>query len=460
MRFFVGSGMSALQNEGTRNSGKTNWDIAHENGYGALDGSSPENGAKFLEHYEEDLDFLRSMGMKHFRTSIMWARLMPDGRNVDASAVDAYLKSFQYCNDNLIDVNLTIFHWDTPKALQDAYGGWANDQIIDDYVRYAITVVELFHPYVSKFATFNETICFTWLAHGTPEAPALFPIGEPLKNDEEKLKTIRRVLLAHSKAYHAIKQKHPCASIGIVDNPATTIPLNPMEFGVAQLAYQDAWLNGAIIFPLLTGQISKCFGKTDSCNGRGLLNCDSNFLTDQDIELISSAKPDWLGLNSYSGLYVDKDSVTGCRYVPYSNTHPQYHFSWLKLCPSASYYAVKHVRETLGYTGEVLITESGCAEADLNDTGRIVYLESLLSSINRLNHEGYDVSGVYVWTLTDNWEWTHGGCQVRFGLCHVDYDTYKRTPRASSRFLKGFIEEHSQSREIPSAPLGYDRGAV
>lgn len=77
--FWWGSASSALQTEGTRE-GETTWDywFAREpnrfhNGVG------PQHTSTFYQHWKTDIQLLKQLNHNSFRTSISWARLIPDG---------------------------------------------------------------------------------------------------------------------------------------------------------------------------------------------------------------------------------------------------------------------------------------------------------------------------------------------------------------------------------------------
>jgi beta-glucosidase len=51
------------------------------------------------------------------------------------------------------------------------------------------------------------------------------------------------------------------------------------------------------------------------------------------------------------------------------------------------------------------------------------------------------VQGYFAWSLLDNLEWSLGFSK-RFGLVHVDFETQRRTPKASARFYSRVIATH------------------
>ena len=92
----------------------------------------------------------------------------------------------------------------------------------------------------------------------------------------------------------------------------------------------------------------------------------------------------------------------------------------------------------------IYITENGCSYPDeSSDTARIEYLDGHLRALGQAMDEGVDVRGYFVWSMLDNFEWIEGFSQ-RFGLVHVDFDTLKRTPKASYHWYKEMISRSSR----------------
>ena len=92
----------------------------------------------------------------------------------------------------------------------------------------------------------------------------------------------------------------------------------------------------------------------------------------------------------------------------------------------------------------MVVTESGIAtEVGARRAENVV---RALEQIERAREEGVDVRGYYHWSLFDNFEWAEGFVP-RFGLYHVDYTTYDRTPTDGARVLG----EIAASRRLTSA---------
>lgn len=77
---------------------------------------------------------IKSLGLKHFRLSLSWSRLLPDGttKNINQKGVDFYNALIDELLTAGIEPWVTLFHWDLPSALQDKTdkGAWLGDQIV------------------------------------------------------------------------------------------------------------------------------------------------------------------------------------------------------------------------------------------------------------------------------------------------------------------------------------------
>jgi beta-glucosidase len=94
---------------------------------------------------------------------------------------------------------------------------------------------------------------------------------------------------------------------------------------------------------------------------------------------------------------------------------------------------------------KIMITENGASFPDevidgvVADDKRINYLKSYLKQVLKAKSGSAKLSGYFVWSLTDNFEWGEGFKQ-RFGLIHIDYETNKRTIKNSGWWYKDFLE--------------------
>jgi len=102
------------------------------------------------------------------------------------------------------------------------------------------------------------------------------------------------------------------------------------------------------------------------------------------------------------------------------------------------------VRDSYGKL-PLYITENGAAfydpptaDSTVDDPLRVDYLRQHLRAAREAIRKGVDLRGYCVWSLLDNFEWALGYSK-RFGIIHVDFETQKRTLKASAKFYKEVI---------------------
>ena len=83
-------------------------------------------GIDFYHHYKEDIKLFAEMGYSIFRLSISWARIFPNGDDAEPNqaGLDFYRSVFEECHKYNIEPLVSIWHFDTPLALEQNYGGW------------------------------------------------------------------------------------------------------------------------------------------------------------------------------------------------------------------------------------------------------------------------------------------------------------------------------------------------
>ena len=165
--FVWGVASSAYQVEGRDagdGAGHMIWDTFTEEGR-ILDGTDAATACDHIHRYKEDYKLMRLLGIRAYRFSISWARLMPEGTGaVNEKAVALYRDMILEMKRNGITPYLTMYHWELPQALQDL-GGWLNEDIIGWFGEYARVVAEKFSDICEYFITLNEPQCFVGLGH-------------------------------------------------------------------------------------------------------------------------------------------------------------------------------------------------------------------------------------------------------------------------------------------------------
>lgn len=445
--FMWGTATASYQIEGAATEGGRKpsvWDTFSETPGRIRD---KETGAVACNHYhlyENDVKMMVDLGIKHYRFSIAWPRIIPDGRGaVNEEGIDFYKRLVDSLLQNGITPHATLFHWDSPQALEDLYGSWRDRQMADDYADYVSAVVSRLGDRITNWMTINEISCFTHMGYDVDEEPVHAP-GTRVKSRKEVWQTSHHAVLAHGLGCQAIRAASPVpCSIALVDNPGVTVPINesPANIEAAKKAFHTCWQNGGIIFPVLTGAYSLAMLE--------VLGKDAPDIQEGDLEIIHQPL-DALGLNIYTGNYVRAaDNEFGYEFLPLPKGYPRMNMPWLNIIPESIYWSIRHISETLGHPDlPIFITENGCAAEDevnengeVIDTDRIMYLRQHFKSAHRAVSEGYPLKGYFIWSLMDNFEWSWGYTR-RFGLIYTDYATQQRIPKASFDWYKECIRQN------------------
>jgi beta-glucosidase len=407
-----------------------------------------DTGAIACDHYHrfpDDIQLMVNLGIRDYRFSIAWSRIIPDGRGaVNQAGIDFYRRLVDGLLAAGITPHATLFHWDSPQALEERYGSWQSREMAQDFADYVTVVVQALGDRVSNWMTINEIFCFTHLGYAVDQDPQHAP-GTRVKTRKAIWQTSHHALLAHGLACQAIRAAatpQPC-QVTLVDNLFVPVPISESAANIAAAgqALGLCGTNGGVIFPALTGAYS--------LELLAHLGDDAPDIQAGDLALIHQPL-DTLGLNIYTGTYVRAaDNAQGFEFLSYPKGYPRLHMPWLWLVPEAVYWAARHVSDRLGRPDlPLVISENGCAAEDevnaqgeIMDCDRILYLRQHLKEIHRAIAEGYLIQGYFLWSLLDNFEWSWG-YDRRFGITYVDYATQQRIPKASFHWYAECIRQN------------------
>jgi beta-glucosidase len=403
-----------------------------------------DTGDVACDHYhrfEEDVRLMADLGVKHYRFSIAWPRIIPDGRGkVNEQGVDFYRRLVEALLKHDITPHATLFHWDSPQALEDRYGSWRSREMAKDFAAYATETVRRLGDRIHYWMTINEITCFTNLGYGVGAVPMHAP-GTVVRTRKEVQQTVHHALLAHGLACQAIRAESRLPPhVSLVENLDSYVPVaeTPEHIAAVRKAFVREERNGTMIVAALTG-------KHDP-HAWARLGADAPDVRPGDMETI--AQPlNALGVNLYSGAYVRAaDNKQGYEVLPMRPSFPKADMPWLNITPEAMYWTVRMVGEAIGRRElPVYISENGCASEDevspggeVFDPERIMFLRAYLGQLQRAVAEGYPVKGYFLWSLLDNFEWSCGYSK-RFGITHVDFKTQRRIPKLSYRWYQETI---------------------
>lgn len=430
--FAWGAATASYQIEGAANEdgrGPSIWDT-----FSAAPGKTRngDTGAKACGHYhlyQEDVSLMAGLGLSAYRFSIAWPRVMPAGSGaVNEKGLDFYDRLIEALLDAGIEPWICLYHWDLPQGLEDK-GGWTNRDSAEWFADYARILAGRFGDRVTQWATFNEPNVFTLFGYGIGyHAP-----GRAGRADW--LKAVHHVNLAHGRATEALRAAMPTGQPGVILNMQ---PVRAEQAGRddAARATLDAVWNRAFIEPMITGQylppVADWMSQVPGLVQQG------------DLDIVCQ-RMDWLGLNHYSPLYAKADaSPWGVTVGSPPADRPLTGMGW-EIDPAAFRDQIAEIAERY-WKGPIYITENGFGQienapaggAKVDDKDRIAYIASYLGALLEARAKGADVRGYFVWSLMDNFEWAEG-FEKRFGLVRVDYDTLKRSPKASYDWFKRLV---------------------
>lgn len=439
--FVWGAATSSYQIEGAAyegGKGRSVWDTACENGHFVFDKHTAMVGDDHYHRFREDIALMKQMGLKAYRFSVNWPRLLPHGTGeVNPDGVRFYNELIDELLKAGIEPYLTVFHWEYPYELF-LKGGWLNPDSPKWFADYAGKVSELFSDRVKYFSTVNEPQCFIGCGlYKAEHAP--FLVYPP----EEALLAWHNALKGNGLAVRAIREKaKQPVKVGFTVATDVLMPRSEeeTEFALREsfVLRGDNFFNNALFTdPAILGKYPENLAK----------EFGANFTYDPaDLEIIK-CDPDFLGLNIYHGKRIELDGKGG---IQDSDRGMQMHYTDMRwtFSPESLYYGPKAFYER--YHLPIYITENGVAVTEwpsedgaLHDPARIEYMRQYLAQLKRAAEEGVDVKGYFYWSFLDNFEWKEGFSK-RFGLVYVDYDTQERTMKDSAAYYAELIRTNGE----------------
>ncbi|WP_371580335.1 GH1 family beta-glucosidase [Streptomyces sp. NBC_01314] len=415
--FLWGVSTSAHQIEGAAGEREPSvWD-AFTAGTGHIkDGSTAAVACDHFHRYPEDVALLRDLGVGAYRFSISWPRVNTPG------GLDFYDRLVDELAGAGVRPVPTLFHWDLPSSLEEA-GGWLNRDTAERFAEYVAVVAARLGDRVTKWITINEPAEHTLLGHalGT-HAP-----GKQLMFDA--LPAAHHQLLGHGLAVRALRAAG-VTDVGIANSHGPTWAASQEQADVEAAGFYDLLLNRLFAEPVLLGEYPEGIGELMPGTDIG-----------SDLKIISEPL-DWYGVNYYAptrvaapeGADIEFGGVTIPAELPFTvkqiENVPTTDFGW-PVVPEGLTELLTTFRDRYGdRLPPVVITENGCSYEGVDDQQRIAYLDGHVRALHKAAEAGVDVRGYFVWSLLDNFEWAEGYAR-RFGLVHVDFETLKRTPKAS-----------------------------
>jgi 6-phospho-beta-glucosidase len=464
--FLWGSASAAYQIEGAASidgKGPSIWDV-----YSSIPGNTFKNttgevAIDFYHKYEEDINLMKEMGLKAYRFSVSWPRILPKGKGeVNQKGIEFYHKVIDKLIENNIEPILTIYHWDLPQALQDEYGGWESREIIEDFANYCNILYKEYGKKVKYWVSLNEQNIFTSLGY-------LLKLHPPKKSNMQTFINVNHIAnLANARAIEEFRKHVPNGLIGpsFAYGPTYAKSAHPKDVLAMENAQElnnflwlDVYARGE--YSPLAINLLKSIGITID-------------FQEGDKELLKKGIPDFMGVNYYStatyghitrriadeinnqkGNTVQsdvKELITDKLFVPAKNEFVRLtDWNWV-IDPDGLRIALRRI--TSRYNLPTLITENGLGAYDtledgqIHDDYRIEYLKEHIEAIRDSINDGCNVLGYCTWSFQDLFSWLNGYSK-RYGFVFVDRDEesekeLKRYKKDSFYWYKKVIDSNGE----------------
>lgn len=439
--FLWGVACAAYQCEGAWNEdgkGPSIWDdFCHEPGH-IKHGDTGDTACDTYHRWREDVALMKAHHIKAYRFSISWPRVIPQGvGEVNEKGLQFYDELVDALIENGIEPMITLYHWDLPSALQ-VRGGWLNPEIERWFEAYARVIAQRFKGRVSKFMTINEPQCICGLGYGE----GVFAPG--LQVSEENLAMIyHHMCLCHSAAQRQLKAIcGPDTQVGIVPCGKLCFPQQdtPEHREAAYRATFEMKAKGwAFNFNIVLDSL--IFRRYEATAPQPVQRFAASI---PQAEWDRMEKPDFIGINVYRGAMVDAAGEPVALPAGFDCTACKW-----EITPEVMHYAPLNLYRRYGLP--LYITENGLScndhvflDGQVHDPERIDFLTRYLRELSKGIREGAKVLGYMQWSFLDNFEWASGYGE-RFGLIHVDYATFRRTPKDSARWYAQVIDSNGEN---------------
>ena len=408
-------------------------------------------------HYKEDVKLFAELGLKAYRFSIAWTRIFPHGTGeINPMGVAFYNNLINELKAHNIEPIVTIYHFDLPYALQ-LKGGWSNRHTVDAFAFYCETLFELYGDRVKYWLTINEQnmMILHGDAIGTKSAVAV-------ENPEKDLyQQNHHMLLAQAKAMKSCHEILPHAKIGPAPNISAIYPASSKPEDVLAASNCSSIRNWLYLDMAVYGRYNNiAWSFLEERNA-------TPDIEEGDMEIMASAKPDFIAFNYYSTMTVaastgdasdrgstgDQQIVVGEVGVFKGASNPNLSknaFGW-EIDPVGFRNTLREIYER--YALPLIITENGLGAFDkveedgsINDDYRIDFLQKHIDQIQLAITDGVKVFGFCPWSAIDLVS-THQGCSKRYGFIHVNRDEFdlkdlKRSKKKSFFWYNALIAKN------------------
>ncbi|KAK0451435.1 glycoside hydrolase superfamily [Desarmillaria tabescens] len=474
--FKFGVATSAYQVEGaTKNEGKgpTMWDWATRQPNAVIDNTTSDVVDLQYFLYKEDVQRIATLGVTAHSSSIAWTRIYPFGAAdspINTAGIDHYSDVIDYHLAHDVEPVVTLFHWDTPLALQAYYGGLTSPEIVNDFVNYAKTIFKAYNGRVKTWLTFNEPsfycskfASYPFMLTRLPLFINVHTIYGPMQEPSSSVDVLRQSTTHSSISLPAFRGMNITGEISFKNDDFIGTPWRSNITEDALAVERHA----AVGIGLFSNPVHTTGDWPDVVKDTLLAEYLPRFTDEEKMDLLGSA--DFFAIDAYRSSWVKApdEGVDACM----TNTsHPLWPgcnepvffdsgYGWsagpaagqqassVQATPVAIRTLLKgiHSRWPICFAFGAVEpfdlpgTDISIVKDDVLRTNYyLTYLGEMLLSIHE---DGVPIEGAFAWGMIDDIEWLYGTV-VRTGIQHVDYTTLERLYKRSALALAEFFESH------------------
>ena len=412
-----------------------------------FDGIGPYETLNWYEDYDKYATLAQEISHNSFRTSILWARLVPDGKTINEEAVIFYRNLFRSFKEKGMELSIVLYWFDMPLLFEEQ-GGFTNRQIFEPFVYYCQKCFELFDDLVDIFYIYNEPIVDVMFKYDMNMCyPNLLDFN--LAN-----RAVYNMILAHAMVVKCFKAGNYSAKIGTVLNHQHVYSRSQHAADLKaakqyELLHQTCYEDG-----LLKGEINQEWTGLLRANNVDLI------IEEDDLKMIRENTINVLGLNIYSPTRIKAKAYALNPEAPlhfdsfydYYEMHGRMMNSdrgW-EIYPKAIYDACMSIKEKY-HNPEMLITENGMGiqdeyryrnhEGQIQDDYRIDYVKAHLKWLHKAISEGANVRGYNMWSFIDLWS-PSNQFKNCYGFYEYNLETKESRRKKSADWFKKITEDN------------------
>lgn len=405
--------------------------------------------ADHYHQFREDVRLFKELGLKAYRFSIAWTRIMPYGK-INQKGIQFYSDLIDELLANGIEPIPTVFHFDLPASLQKE-GGWKNRATIDRFVEYCQVLFDAFGDRVNYWQTINEQNMLVFA-------------GRVLDGGNESWKDTfqgnHHMLVAQAKAMKVYHEGNYPGKIGPAPNIACVYPKTEKPEDMLAAEYMSAFRNWLFLDAAVYGVYNQM-----AVHILEALDAVPE-ITEDDRKVMKENTADFIAFNYYNSMTVSatdqkesekaRDQQSGFSIPGFFKSETNEHLRTTKFAnwpidPVGLRVTANQIYSR--YHLPVIITENGLGQEDIltedgkiHDEYRIEYLEEHIEQMRLAMEDGVEFLGYCPWSAIDLIS-THEGFRKRYGFIYVNREDFdlkdlKRYKKDSFFWYQNVIQQN------------------